>query len=164
MADESQVALLMTSQDVVVIYDSLLNSINTIWNIYVFVLLGMVGWILARAEGFLLAQKILISIVFTFFNSIIWFYFNDAYADIGRLRAELKGIQAALGVTPVVGGFAEHLIDTDPDKRLTFSGWVVMVIWIFVLAIVWASWIWPERRKRDAGDSTADQGMPLPGD
>jgi len=133
---------LFNTSDVVSLYDSISASINTIWNIYVFVLLGMVGWILTRANEFRKVQKILITIIFTFFNVIIVFYFVDAYSDIASIRQELIALRETHNLSTVTGGISASLIEFNPFVRLWTSSIIVGAIWCFVIYLVWARKIW----------------------
>ena len=128
--------------DAITIYGQLLSSINTIWNIYVFVLLGMVGWILARANEFSHTQKILITIVFTIFNTVILFYFFDAYYDVDKVRIELLFQKNAKNLLIVKNGISDDMISFDPFDRFIFVASFVVGFWMFVLIIVWSKKIW----------------------
>lgn len=149
---------MLTVEDTIGIYSSLLSSIDTIWNIYVFVLLGMVGWIVARAHEFRKVQKVLITIIFSLFNGIIVFYFYDAYADIGRIRIELQTLSIAENRKIVGGGISENLITSDPSGRFWFSFAVIGLIWLFVTYLVWARKIWQLAKPSKA--ASAPSGAP----
>jgi len=133
---------LLQIADAVALYDTLSDSINTIWNNYVFVLLGIVGWTLARANEFRQVQKILITIIFGLFNAVILFYFHDAYTDMSALRADLAALQSAQELSVTAGGFSERLIATNPFDRFWFVLGVVGFIWAFVTYLVWAKKLW----------------------
>ena len=103
-----------------------------------FVLLGIVGWILARTQEFEIIQKILISIVFTIFNTVILFYFYDAYSDIGRVRTELIAHRHASNLIVVKNGISDNLVSFDPIDRFLSVATFIIMFWLFVVIIVWA--------------------------
>jgi len=139
---------LLSISDAVSLYGALASSINTTWGNYVFVLLGMVGWTLARAHEFRLVQKILITIIFTSFNLIILFYFRDAYHELDCLRHEVIALKTATNAQVVAGGFSERWIAFDPADRFCFVLTVVGSIWAFVTYLVWARKIWQSSAAR----------------
>ncbi len=135
-------SFLISVSDAITIYGELIGSINTIWNIYVFVLLGMVGWIVVRAHKFIPTQRILLTIVFVIFNSVILFYFYDAYSDIGKVRAEIQAHQAHQELTIVQGGISENLLSFDPIDRFISVLIFVFSFGIFVLFLIWSNKLW----------------------
>ncbi|MES9856904.1 MAG: hypothetical protein ABW166_09915 [Sedimenticola sp.] len=141
------VKYLLSVQDVISIYGILLSSINTIWNIYVFVLLGMVGWILARAHEFLFVQKMLLSVVFIAFNVVVLFYFFDAYSDIDRVRVELTAFQEAAKLSTVKNGISENIVQFDPINRFINVFLFIGGFGLFVLFLIWSKSIWSIGRK-----------------
>jgi hypothetical protein len=140
---DHQSHFLLSTQDIVVVYAALIDSLDTIWNNYVFVLIGMVGWIVARAHEFQRVQKILITIVFSAFNSVIIFYFHDAYNGIGTIRRDLLTQKESSNSILVDGGIGQYLISFSPESRFNFVATLVGSFWVFVLFLVWSKRIWP---------------------
>lgn len=133
---------LLSVQDLITIYAALLESINTIWNVYVFVLLGMVGWILARAHEFEKSQKLLITIVLTVFNGVVIFYFFDAYQDINRVKIDLIAHKDASSLVVPPAGISENLISYDPISRFFQVAGFVIGFLAFIIYLVWSRSIW----------------------
>ena len=139
---------LLSVDNLISIYGTLVSSINTIWNIYVFVLLGMVGWIIARAHAFQRTQKILITVVYLTFNTVVIFYFWDAYADVDRVRADLREQHLTLDKKIVQNGISDNLVNFDPISRLRTVLIVIVGLGVFVLFIVWSNQIWTRSQKK----------------
>lgn len=137
-----EAVFLMDEANVIAIYGDILSSINTIWNIYVFVLLGMLGWIVVRAHQLALMQRILVTIVIMVLHAVIFFYFRDAYLDIGRIVVELRAIVDSKEGTAVDQGITYGLMSFDADKRWKSVGGFMFLFMGFMLALIWWKRIW----------------------
>ena len=97
---------------------------------------------MARANEFSHTQKTLITIVFIIFNTVILFYFFDAYYDVDKVRIELLFQKNAKNLLIVKNGISDDMISFDPFDRFIFVASFVVGFWMFVLIIVWSKKIW----------------------
>jgi len=129
---------LLGIDQIVDIYGFLLTSINTIWNLYVFVFLGIVGWIVARAHELSRGQKKVVSAVFTTFNLVVIFYFFDAYKDMDSVRNELIAQEKMNGYLVVVNGISGTMVNFNQYNRFFFVLLLIFILYIGVLYLVWS--------------------------
>ena len=130
------------------IYGTLLSSINTIWNIYVVVYLGTIGWLVVRARDLSKPQKVLTSITITVFSFTLMFYFYDAYTDLNRLMVDFTLIVNTNKLSLPEDGFFNHLITFNYHKRLIFTCIVIFGLGGLLGFIIWSKGIWKETTEK----------------
>lgn len=131
-----------SSGELIGIYGQLLSSINNIWNVYTFIILGLIGWIVSTADNFNLTQKCIISGVLIGFSGVTLFYFYDAYSDMERLFLEFEALKETKNVHPIKGGISENFIEFEPHSRFKFVLGVISSMTAFVLTIIWNTRLW----------------------
>ncbi len=125
---------LFTVSDLVNIYGQLLTSINNIWNIYVLVIVALVGWMLSSSRHSN-RNKMIILVVFSIFVSLILFYFYDSYKEIEMIQKELK-LRAHLFNKEYYGVFTNNFLRYDTSSRFNFVCKTILAISILISYII----------------------------
>lgn len=84
---------------------------------------------MARAYEFERRQKFIITIVLTIINSVVVYYFYDAYNDMNKFQIELIAQSNELNSKIIPGGISDHLVSFVP-----------MYKFIGITCFVWALW------------------------
>lgn len=75
-------------------------------------------------------------------NSVVLFYFQDAYSDIGEVVTELRVHQQhTLGIV-VAKGISGSLLEFNASRRFLFVFLFIGSFGTFVLALIWSNKIW----------------------